>query len=46
MKRHKPTFEELVRENKKKILNDQRMLDELEERIEKRLEKRFLEKLS
>lgn len=46
MKRHKPTFEELVRENKQKILNDQRMLDELEERIEKRLEKRFLEKLS
>lgn len=46
MKKHKPTFEQLVRENKKQILNDQRVLDELEERVERRLEKRFLEKLS
>ncbi|WP_243291816.1 FbpB family small basic protein [Bacillus sp. FJAT-47783] len=46
MKKNKPSFEQLVRENKQKLLNDQRALDELEERLEKKLEKRFLEKLS
>ncbi|MDQ0161855.1 FbpB family small basic protein [Bacillus alveayuensis] len=43
--KHKLTFEQLVLENKQKILKDRQALAKLEERVEKRLEKRFLEKL-
>jgi len=46
LKKAKLTFEQLVRENKQKLLNDRQALDALEERLEKKLEKRFMEKLS
>lgn len=46
LRKAKLTFEQLVRENKQKLLSDRQALDALEERLEKKLEKRFLEKLS
>ncbi|MBN8251331.1 FbpB family small basic protein [Priestia flexa] len=41
---NKRTFEELVRENKSKLLEDQQEIERIELAIEERLEKRMLEK--
>lgn len=46
MKKKKRSFQQLVLENKQKLLNDREALRELEERLEKRFEKRLLEKSS
>ncbi|MCT2536387.1 FbpB family small basic protein [Aquibacillus koreensis] len=34
--RKKPTFEELVQENRNEILNDEAILEKIDEKIEKR----------
>jgi len=36
MKRHKKTFEQLIQDNKRELLEDYKMLEIIEERIEKR----------
>lgn len=36
IKRNKHTFQELINKNKKELLMDQKMLEMIEERIEKR----------
>ncbi|MDT2046932.1 FbpB family small basic protein [Priestia aryabhattai] len=41
---NKRTFEELVKENKTKLLEDRQEIDRIERAIEERLEKRMLEK--
>ncbi|MFV8828603.1 FbpB family small basic protein [Alkalihalobacterium sp. APHAB7] len=41
MRKHAPSFEELVLENKKQLLQDQDALNKIEKRIEERKAKEF-----
>ncbi|WP_254177801.1 FbpB family small basic protein [Priestia megaterium] len=38
MRKHKKSFEELVKENKQELLKDKKAIDKIEKRIEKRHE--------
>ncbi|MCD5322797.1 MULTISPECIES: FbpB family small basic protein [Pontibacillus] len=36
-RKKKPTFEELIQENRRKIIEDEHLMNQIEERIEKRM---------